>query len=79
MKRYKKGFTLIELMAVLVILVFRNYSCSNVAPVFQRANLEKIKADMAQTEKALEMFKFNELQYPTTSQGLEALLFQIAV
>ena len=42
--------------------------------VFQRANIEKIKADMAQTEKALEMYKFNELQYPTTSQGLDALV-----
>jgi general secretion pathway protein G len=29
---------------------------------------------MAQTGKALEMYKFNELQYPATSQGLEALI-----
>jgi general secretion pathway protein G len=29
---------------------------------------------MAQTSKALEMYKFNELQYPLTSQGLEALI-----
>jgi|TARA_B100000035_G_scaffold60011_1_gene48257 general secretion pathway protein G len=75
MKRYKKGFTLIELMAVLVILgIIGTIVVVNVAPVFQRANLEKIKADLAQTEKALEMYKFNELQYPTTSQGLEALI-----
>ena len=38
------------------------------------ANLEKIKADMAQTGKALELYKFNELSYPTTSQGLSALI-----
>ena len=75
MKRYKKGFTLIELMAVLVILgILATIVVVNVAPVFQRANLEKIKADMAQTEQALEMYRFNELQYPTTSQGLEALI-----
>ena len=75
MKKYKKGFTLIELMAVLVILgILGTIVVVNVAPVFQRANLEKIKADMAQTEKALEMYKFNELQYPKTSQGLEALI-----
>jgi|TARA_B100001093_G_scaffold124308_1_gene116943 general secretion pathway protein G len=75
MKKYKKGFTLIELMAVLVILgILGTIVVVNVAPVFQRANLEKIKADMAQTGKALEMYKFNELQYPTTSQGLEALI-----
>ena len=75
MKKNKKGFTLIELMAVLVILgILGTIVVVNVAPVFPRANLEKIKADIAQTEKALEMYKFNELQYPTTSQGLEALI-----
>ena len=74
MKKNEKGFTLIELMAVLVILgILGTIVVVNVAPVFQRANLEKIKADIAQTEKALEMYKFNELQYPSTSQGLEAL------
>ena len=62
-------------MAVLVILgILGTIVVVNVAPVFQRANLEKIKADIAQTEKALEMYKFNELQYPSTSQGLEALI-----
>ena len=75
MKKNEKGFTLIELMAVLVILgILGTIVVVNVAPVFQRANLEKIKADIAQTEKALEMYKFNELQYPTTSQGLDALI-----
>ena len=75
MKKNKNGFTLIELMAVLVILgILATIVVVNVAPVFQRANLEKIKADMAQTDKALQLYKFNELSYPKTSQGLLALV-----
>ena len=42
MKKNEKGFTLIELMAVLVILgILGTIVVVNVAPVFQRANLEK--------------------------------------
>lgn len=75
MNKNKKGFTLIELMAVLVILgILGTIVVVNVAPIFQRANLEKIKADMAQTSKALEIYKFNELTYPSTSEGLGALV-----
>ena len=75
MSTFKKGFTLIELMAVLVILgILATIVVVNVSPVFQRANIEKIKADIAQTEKALEMYKFNELKYPSTSEGLDALV-----
>ena len=31
-------------------------------------------ADMANTNKALELYRFNELSYPSTSQGLDALV-----
>ncbi|MAD47959.1 MAG: type II secretion system protein GspG [Gammaproteobacteria bacterium] len=75
MKNIKKGFTLVELMAVLVILgILATVMVVNIAPVLGRANLEKIKADIAQTGKALEIYKFNEQTYPTTSQSLDALV-----
>ena len=62
-------------MAVLVILgILATIVIVNVNPVFQRANFEKIRADMANTNKALELYRFNELTYPSTSQGLEALV-----
>ena len=74
-KKLSKGFTLIELMAVLVILgILATVVAVSVDPVFQRANFEKIRADMANTNKALELYRFNELTYPTTSQGLNALV-----
>ena len=64
MKNIKKGFTLVELMAVLVILgILATVMVVNIAPVLGRANLEKIKADIAQTGKALEIYKFNEQNF----------------
>ena len=74
-KNTNRGFTLIELMAVLVILgILAGLVALNVDPVFQRANFEKIRADMANTQKALEIYRFNKLTYPSTSQGLDALV-----
>jgi len=71
----KPGFTLIELMAVIVILgILATIVAINVSPFLQRANLEKVRADISQVGKALELYKFNEMRYPTTEQGLEALV-----
>ena len=74
-KKNKSGFTLIELMAVIVILgILATIVAINVAPFLQRANLEKMRADISTVEKALELYKFNEMRYPSTQQGLEALV-----
>ena len=71
----RPGFTLIELMAVIVILgILATIVAINVSPFLQRANLEKMRADISQVEKALELYKFNEMRYPSTEQGLEALV-----
>ena len=74
MEHHKKGFTLIELMAVIVILgILTTIVVINVSPFLQRANFEKIRADLAQVEKAIETYRFQHYSYPTTEQGIEAL------
>jgi general secretion pathway protein G len=75
MREHKKGFTLIELMAVIVILgILTTIVVVNVTPFLQRANYEKVRVDLAQIDKALETYRFQHYFYPTTDQGLEALI-----
>ena len=75
MDSYHKGFTLIELMAVIVILgILTTIVAVNVAPFLNRANFEKARADIAQIEKALETYRFQHYSYPSTNQGIEALI-----
>lgn len=71
----KDGFTLIELLAVIVIMgLLATVVVVNVAPFLGRSNVEKVRADLAQIEKALELFRFNEMRYPNTNEGLRALV-----
>jgi general secretion pathway protein G len=61
-------------MVVIVIIgLLATIVALNVLPSGDRARVEKAKADIATIEDALELFKLQNFNYPTTSQGLAAL------
>lgn len=71
----ERGFTLIELMVVVVIIgLLATVVVVNVLPSQDRAMTEKARADVALLEQALEMYRLDQLSYPSVDQGLEALV-----
>ena len=73
--RPARGFTLIELMVVIVIIgLLATVVVINVMPSQDRAMAEKARADVALLEQAMEAYRLDNLVYPATGQGLQALL-----
>ena len=73
-KLIKKGFTLLELLIVIVILgLLVSLVSVNFLPTLSNAYIEVAKQDISRLQQALVMFKINEGKYPKSSQGLESL------
>ncbi|GAB4523482.1 MAG: type II secretion system major pseudopilin GspG [Parvularculaceae bacterium] len=71
----KAGFTLIELMVVIVIIgLLTTVVVINVLPSQDRAMIEKARADIRTLEQAIELYRLDLLAYPSTDEGLEALV-----
>jgi len=69
------GFTLIEIMVVVVILgILAAFVVPNVMDNPEKARITKAKHDIRVIENALEMYKLDNYTYPTTDQGLKALV-----
>ena len=69
------GFTLIEIMVVIIILgLLATLVIPNITGYTEKAKREKTRADLTSIEGALELFKADCGLYPTTEQGLEALI-----
>ena len=69
------GFSLVEILVVLVIL---GLLVSVVAPTVlnqaDAARVQKVYADFASIESALKLYRLDNHVYPSTEQGLEALV-----
>src|SRR5262245_31504642 len=76
MKENKQtGFTLIEVMVVVVILaVLASIIVPNVIGRADDAKIVKVKQDILAIENALEMYRLDNGFYPSTDQGLQALI-----
>ena len=75
MKRHSKGFTLIEVMVVIVILgILAAIIAPKVMDRPDKARLVKAQADILAIESALNLYKLDNYNYPTTDQGLEELV-----
>lgn len=73
--RRQSGFTLVELMVVIVIIgLLATVVVLNVMPSQDKAMVEKARADIATLEQALDTYKLENLAYPSTQQGLDALV-----
>lgn len=69
------GFSLVEVMVVLVIIgLLTAIVAFNVLPQQDRAMAGKAKADIANIDSALEMYKLNNLNFPSAGEGLQALV-----
>lgn len=74
MKSDEEGFTLVELMVVLVILgLLATVVAINVLPALSKGTTEKAKIDISMLDQGLEMYKLQNLTYPSASEGLQAL------
>ncbi|MES1993837.1 MAG: type II secretion system major pseudopilin GspG [Pseudomonadota bacterium] len=69
------GFTLIEIMVVVVILgILAALIVPNIMDRPDMARVAKTKQDLRALQTALNLYRLDNYRYPTTDQGLEALV-----
>lgn len=69
------GFTLIEMIVVIFILgLLATYIAPKIIGKTDDAKIVKAKSDIRGLETALDMYKLDVGVYPTTEQGLQALV-----
>lgn len=74
-RRHTHGFTLIEVMVVVVILgILAAIVVPKIMDRPDTARITKARHDIRALESALNLYKLDNFAYPSTDQGLEALV-----
>jgi general secretion pathway protein G len=74
-RSHTRGFTLIEIMVVVVILgILAGLVVPRIMDRPDEARITKARQDIRQIEQALELYRMDNFNYPSTDQGLEALV-----
>lgn len=69
------GFTLIEVMVVVVILgILAAFVVPKIMSRPEQARIVKVKQDILAVQSALDLYKLDNGYYPSTDQGLQALI-----
>jgi general secretion pathway protein G len=70
-----KGFTLTEiLIALAIVAIMGTFVTLSLMGNVDKANLQKLKGDLNTLKTALQTYKIENGNYPTTEQGLQALI-----
>jgi general secretion pathway protein G len=79
MQNVQRGFTLIEIMVVVVILaVLGALVVPQILSKVDQARVTAAKTDIRTISGALDSYRLDNFKYPTTEQGLQALVKQPA-
>jgi len=72
-----RGFTMIELMVVIAIIaILSAVAIQSFVGRTDKAMLTKVKHDITTIESALDLYREDNHVYPSTDQGLQALVTQ---
>ena len=74
-KRLQGGFTLIEILVVVVIIgILGAVIVPNLLGRPDQARVTAAQSDLRNLSNALDIYRLDNFQYPSTDQGLEALV-----
>ena len=77
MRKPQSGFTLIEIMVVVVILaVLGALVVPKILENVDKARVTRAQSDIRAIQTALDLYRLDNFKYPTTEQGLQALVTQ---